>query len=61
MDAATGRAASSTDEQVTASREGVITEIEQLGNEMRKSGAWDRCVLMLELVALAIFGFFAFR
>ena len=53
VDAAIGWAASSTDAQVTAYREAVITEIEQLGNELRKSGACDRCVLALELVALA--------
>lgn len=54
VDAAIGWAASSTDAQVTAYREAVITEIEQLGNELRKSGACDRCVLALELVALAL-------
>ena len=43
---AIGWVASSTDEQVTAHREGVITEIEKLGLEMRKSGACDRCGLV---------------
>ena len=43
---AIGWVASSTDEQVTAYREGVITEIEKLGLEMRKSGACDRCGLV---------------
>ena len=50
VDVAIGWAASATDAQIIDYREDVIAEIEQLGIEMRKSGACDRCELRSELI-----------
>ena len=50
VDAAIGWTASATDAQVIDYREAVIAEIEQLGIEMRMSGACDRCEVKSELL-----------
>ena len=61
VDAAISWVASATAESVCAYRECVVSEIEQLGRELRNSGACDRCMCAIRSIVSLWAGFVTLR